>query len=80
MGSHSAIFVLAHSRARVVEQCAQLWPEMVCMTMTAWLGSHVPCVAGARFRAASAKLVWDVKACGAYGVSATRGRARGVAG
>ena len=57
-----------------MEQCAQLWPEMVCMTMTAWLGSHVPCVAGARFRAASAKFVWDVKACGAYGVSAARHR------
>ena len=44
------------------------------------LGSHVPCVAGARIRASSAKLVWDIKACGADGASAASGRARGVAG
>ena len=49
VGSHPAIFVHSHSRARVAGQCVQFWPEMVCMTMTAWLGSHVPSVAGARF-------------------------------
>ena len=53
---------------------------MVCRTMSAWLGSHVPHVAGAHIHASSAELVRDVMACGAYGASAVRGRARGVAG
>ena len=48
VGLHPVIFVHSHSRARVVGQGVQVWPEMVCMTMTAWLGSHVPNVAGAR--------------------------------
>ena len=54
--------------------------EWCAMTMAAWRGSHVLHVAGARIQASSAKLVWDIKACGAYGASAVRGRARGVAG
>ena len=79
-GSSPPIFVLAHSRARFSGQCVQFWPRMVCRSHTTWLGSHVACVAGARFQASSAKLVWDIMACGAAGVSAARGRARGVAG
>ena len=54
--------------------------KMVCRTMSAWLGSHAPHVAGARIHASSAKLAWDLMGCGAYGASAVRGRARGVAG
>ena len=57
--------------------------RMVWRAMLAWLGSHVPHVAGAHIHASSAELVWDVMACGAYGASAVRGRARaarGVAG
>jgi hypothetical protein len=54
--------------------------KMVCRTMSAWLGSHVPHAAGAHIHASSAELVWDAMACGAYGASAARGRARGVAG
>ena len=68
------------SRGRCAELCAHCWPYGVCWWKTTWLGSYVPHVAGARIHASSAKLVWDVMACGAYGASATRGRARGVAG
>ena len=79
-GSSPLFFVFAHSRARFSGQCVQVWPRMVCRSHTTWLGSHVACVAGARFQASSAKLVWDIMACGAAGVSAARRRARGVAG
>ena len=68
------------SRGRCAELCVHCWPHGLCWWKTTWLESHVPHVAGARIHASSARLVWDVAACGACGAFAARGRARGVAG
>ena len=81
--SNPAIFVLAHSRARVPGQCVQCWPEMVCNDHggMAWVtcaaccrGAHSGFEREARVGYQGLRCVWCV--CGARASSWRRGLER----